>query len=286
MRSMMSTKSNWLEFRTLTTLKCLSFVIKTFISCKIIVYILHTWAHGCSGFNRLLFFHFCISHWVNIAIIANGRGGLLKKMHAGFQPHVLLPVFWMKSTFWIKVPWLSGEERNKGNERRPQAKEGCTGRVCGVEFFLSGSHPSYWAALEGTFLRLKFDQFTATFWRVCFAESRQNLKRTHAEKRQEKGYLKYGIHFEKSNMSLVSVTMWSYSFKSLNKKEKNSKLGTFPSSGYSRWLVLSENEWTRYHSMVAMKCTRSRGFKKGNKNSHVKSPWQQRSWQIESKDIF
>lgn len=34
----------------------------------------------------------------------------------------------------------------------------------------------YWAAFEGTFLRLKLDQLTATFCRVCFAESRQNLK--------------------------------------------------------------------------------------------------------------
>lgn len=47
--------------------------------------------------------------------------------------------------------------------------------LCGVLF--SGTHPSYWAAFEGTFLRLKLDQFTATFCRVCFAESRQNLKK-------------------------------------------------------------------------------------------------------------
>lgn len=47
--------------------------------------------------------------------------------------------------------------------------------LCGVLF--SGTHPSYWAAFEGTFLRLKLDQFTATFCRVCFAESRQNLNK-------------------------------------------------------------------------------------------------------------
>lgn len=47
--------------------------------------------------------------------------------------------------------------------------------LCGVLFF--STHLNYWAAFEGTFLRLKLDQFTATFCRVCFAESRQNLKK-------------------------------------------------------------------------------------------------------------
>lgn len=43
----------------------------------------------------------------------------------------------------------------------------------------------YCAAFDGIFFRLKLDQFTATFCRVCFAESRQNLEgemRTHKDK--------------------------------------------------------------------------------------------------------
>lgn len=84
-------------------------------------------------------------------------------------------------SFWTRVPWLSKEENEMGNERRPQARQSSTKRVCGVKFF-PGTHPSYWAALEGTFLRLKLDQFTATFWRVCFAESRQNLPGTKTNK--------------------------------------------------------------------------------------------------------
>lgn len=40
----------------------------------------------------------------------------------------------MESMISNKVPWLSKEEKKTGNERRPQAKEGSTERVCGVEF--------------------------------------------------------------------------------------------------------------------------------------------------------
>lgn len=43
--------------------------------------------------------------------------------------------------------------------------------------WVGGGGPStpHWAALEVVFFRVKLVQFTATFCRVCLAESRQNL---------------------------------------------------------------------------------------------------------------
>lgn len=38
-----------------------------------------------------------------------------------------------------------------------------------------GGPAPHCAALEVVFFRVKLVQFTATFWRVCLAESRQNL---------------------------------------------------------------------------------------------------------------
>lgn len=144
-------------------------------------------------------------------------------MHAGFQPHVLLPVFWMKSIFWIKVPWLSKEERNRGDERRPQAKEGCTGRVCGVEFFFClapiqvielHSKESFWGwSLTNSLLPSG----------ESVLQSQGKTWREQMQKETREGYLKYRIHFEKSNMSLVSITMWSKSFKSLIEQERKDK---------------------------------------------------------------
>lgn len=45
----------------------------------------------------------------------------------------------------------------------------------------------YCAAFDGIFFRLKLDQFTATFCRVCFAESRQNLERRSGDENRNPG---------------------------------------------------------------------------------------------------
>lgn len=206
MRSMMSTKSNWLEFRTLTTLKCLSFVIKTFISCKVIVYILHTWAHGCSGFNRLLFFHFCISHLVNIAIIANGRGGLLKKCTLAFSH-----TFCHQSSEWR----VYFESRSLGLVRKRGTggmREGLRPNRAVLEEFV------VWSFFCLDSIQVIELHSKEPFWGWSLTNSLlpsgesvlQNQGKTwreHMQKETREGDLKYGIHFEKSNMSLVSITM-------------------------------------------------------------------------------
>lgn len=89
------------------------------------------------------FFHFCISHLVNIAIIAKGRAGL--ENDPWLVSHKLcFSLLNGEYEFEPGVPWLSKEEKKTGNERRPQAKWGSTERVCGVEFFVvAGTHPSY-----------------------------------------------------------------------------------------------------------------------------------------------
>lgn len=153
------------------------------------------------------FFLSPFSHLIQWTIIAKGRVGLendprlvshklcfsLLNGEYDFQPGSL---------------GLSEEEKKTGNERRPQAKQGSTQRVCGVKFCFSGTHPSYWAALEGTFLRLKLDQFTATFWRVCFAESRQNLQGANADKQKEDRKIKTVLEKRLNIQHIFQIQCW------------------------------------------------------------------------------
>lgn len=78
------------------------------------------------------FFPFCISHLVNIAIIAKGRVGL--ESDPWLVSHKLC--FSLLNGEYDSEPGSLGLVRKKtGNERRPQAKQGSTERVCGVKFF-------------------------------------------------------------------------------------------------------------------------------------------------------
>lgn len=105
----------------------------------------------------------------------------------------IIPGFIARNCFslqnWTRVPWLCKEEGEKPGMRKGLGPNGALLKSCRdflslfVCLCISGTcNPSYWAALEGTFLRLKLDQLTATFWRVCFAESRQNLQKERKKK--------------------------------------------------------------------------------------------------------
>lgn len=76
-----------------------------------------------------------------------------------------------------------GGPRGAGKHRSPPRRrghhQGETGGTVrrGERPWVGGGGPStpHWAALEVVFFRVKLVQFTATFCRVCLAESRQNL---------------------------------------------------------------------------------------------------------------
>ena len=82
-----------------------------------------------------------------------------------------------------RVPWLCDEEQEEvGMSKKASGQSGFYWQLCWeLGSSLVWGPSSYWAAFEETFLRVKLDQFTATFWRVCLAESRQNLQQKEKE---------------------------------------------------------------------------------------------------------
>lgn len=76
------------------------------------------------------------------------------------------------------APWVGGKERVTGLVMPSVCLWvwGRGGEVWGPAHTPGVHRTPHWAALEVVFFRVKLVQFTATFCRVCLAESRQNLQ--------------------------------------------------------------------------------------------------------------
>lgn len=162
----MSTNLNQIQRRTLTRLKCLGFVVKK--------HLFHL---------RYLFTYYIVKHMD--ASVFKSLSFFFSFLFASFIQRRC-------DSRWFRWPSFCFSLQNRQSPvptRDPwlvRRRLGVKSLWCRVSFSGSG----YWAAFEGTFLRLKLDQLTATFCRVCFAESRQNLK--GREKRHEANYLYIG----------------------------------------------------------------------------------------------
>lgn len=77
------------------------------------------------------------------------------------------------------APGVPAGQESTGAPREGGPHQGEAGGTVrrGERPWVGGVGPSapHWAALEVVFFRVKLVQFTATFCRVCLAESRQNL---------------------------------------------------------------------------------------------------------------